>query len=87
MSRLPRAGTAAGKITIRATAAERELWEAAADASGAASLSDAVRPAITAWAIVVVDLKMPTGKRKAKLLTVETQAERGAPSKRRRSER
>lgn len=68
MSRRPRAGEAAGKVTIRATDAERELWQAAADASGAASLSDAVRPAITRWAAGVVELKLSPGKRKTKLL-------------------
>lgn len=68
MSRLPRAGAAGKPVTIRATDTERELWEAAATAAGASSLSDALRPAITAWAVGVVELKLPPGKRKARLL-------------------
>jgi uncharacterized protein (DUF1778 family) len=34
MSRQPRAGTAAGKVTIRATDSELELWEQAAKHAG-----------------------------------------------------
>jgi hypothetical protein len=41
MSRLPRAGTAAGKITIRATTAEREQGERAAKSDGYPTLSGA----------------------------------------------
>lgn len=68
MSRKPRAGEAAGQVTIRVTGAERELWQTAADASGASSLSDAARPLIMRWAIGIVELKLPPGKRKARLL-------------------
>jgi hypothetical protein len=54
MSRPPRAGTAGKPVTIRATDAERALWQAATEATGGGSLSDALRPAITAWAAGVV---------------------------------
>lgn len=75
MSRRPRAGEAAGKVTIRATAAERELWQTAADAAGAASLSDAVRPAITRWATGVVELKLPRGAKKSRLLSAARESD------------
>jgi len=75
MSRRPRAGEAAGKVTIRATDAERELWQAAADMGGAPTLSDALRPAITAWAVGVVEIKLPPGKRKTRLLAVAISGE------------
>lgn len=60
MSRQRRAGEASKPWAFRVTAAERDLWQAAADAIGAASLSDAVRPVITQWALEV--LKRPPSK-------------------------
>lgn len=39
MSRLPRAGEAAKPVTFRATDAEREQWERAAETEGCATLS------------------------------------------------
>lgn len=89
MSRKPRAGEAGKPVTIRATADERELWSAAATAADAPSLSDAIRPAITTWAIGIVELRLPPGKRKTRLLamasdTSGTQTERPTASKARR---
>lgn len=49
MSRQPRAGTAAGKVTIRVTAAERRQWERAAEVSYP-TLSAAVVAVMNAWA-------------------------------------
>lgn len=68
MSRKPRSGVPSQPVTVRVTEAEREAWQAAADASGAASLSEAIRPAITRWAIGVIELRMHPGKRKNRLL-------------------
>lgn len=50
MSRRPRAGEAAGKVTIRATAAEREQWERAAAQAGHPTISAAVVKVMNAWA-------------------------------------
>jgi len=73
VSRRPRAGKAGKPVTIRATDTERELWQAAADAIDAPSLSDAVRPAITAWAAGVVEAEIPPSKRKTRLLAAAAQ--------------
>ena len=53
MSRRPRSGTAAGIVGIRATAEERERWEAAALWSGK-SLSDWIRDLCNEPAVRVV---------------------------------
>ena len=45
------------------------------DAGGAPTLSDALRPAITAWAVGVVEIKLPPGKRKTRLLAVAISGE------------
>jgi hypothetical protein len=85
MSRQLRAGTASKPWAFRITEAERELWQAAADAIGSPSLSAAVRPAITQWAIGVVELKLPPGRKKTRLLAIRKILDRliagGAPSK------
>jgi len=70
MSRLPRSGKSAGQVTIRATADERELWQVAADASGAESLSDFLRTAITAWSVGAVELTLRPGPKKRRLLEI-----------------
>jgi len=50
MSRLPRGGEAAGKVTIRVTAAERTDWKRAADKFGHPTISAAVVAVMNAWA-------------------------------------
>ena len=72
MSRQLRDGEASKPWAFRITTAERELWQAAAAAIDAPSLSDAVRSAITQWAIEVVKRKLPPGKRRTRLLTRQT---------------
>ena len=57
MSRQSRAGSETRVVGIRATGAERKLWERAARAVKAPTLSDAIRPAITEWATGVLARK------------------------------
>lgn len=49
MSRLPRAGEAAGKITIRVTEDERVNWKLAASKAGHPTISAAVVAVMNAW--------------------------------------
>lgn len=73
MSRALRASSPGRPWAFRITATERELWQAAADAIGAASLSDAVRVAITRWAMGVVQ-QLPPGKRRDRLIALAAEA-------------
>jgi uncharacterized protein (DUF1778 family) len=73
MSRSLRSSSPSLPWAFRITPTERELWQAAANAIGAASLSDAVRPAITRWAAGVVQ-QLPAGKRRDRLIALAAEA-------------